>query len=65
MGYGRQRVWGTIGFGIAALFAGYLMDFVSKDLSSNSYTPAFILIIVFTSLDAICCTKLKVCLFAY
>ncbi|XP_034952172.1 major facilitator superfamily domain-containing protein 6-A [Chelonus insularis] len=59
MGYGRQRVWGTIGFGITALTAGYAIDFVSGDDVIKSYTPAFILVIVFTLLDIFCCTKLE------
>jgi len=60
MGYGRQRVWGTIGFGIAALLAGYTMDLWSRGEIYKTYTPAFLLVLVFTSIDLICCTKLEV-----
>ncbi|XP_011312345.1 major facilitator superfamily domain-containing protein 6 [Fopius arisanus] len=59
MGYGRQRVWGTIGFGIAALIAGGAIDLVSKGHVVKSYTPAFLLVIIFTIIDAICCKKLE------
>ncbi|KAK0165199.1 hypothetical protein PV328_003736 [Microctonus aethiopoides] len=58
MGYGRQRVWGTIGFGIAALIAGYAIDFFSPDNFIKSYTPTFILVMIFTLLDVISCKKL-------
>lgn len=60
MGYGRQRVWGTIGFGIAALIAGYAIDFFSPDNFIKSYTPTFILVMIFTLLDVISCQKLMV-----
>jgi len=60
MGYGRQRVWGTIGFGIAAFLAGYMIDLWSDGEIYKSYTPAFILVFTFTCIDLICCKKLEV-----
>jgi len=60
MGYGRQRVWGTIGFGIAAFLAGYTVDLWSQEETYKTYTPAFLLVFVFTSIDLICCRKLEV-----
>ncbi|XP_047365966.1 major facilitator superfamily domain-containing protein 6 isoform X1 [Vespa velutina] len=59
MGYGRQRVWGTIGFGISAFLAGYAVDLWSEGKTIKTYTPAFILVFIFTSVDLLCCTKLK------
>lgn len=59
MGYGRQRVWGTIGFGVAAFLAGYTVNLWSQGEIYKSYTPAFLLVLVFTSIDLICCTKLE------
>ncbi|XP_026827205.1 major facilitator superfamily domain-containing protein 6 isoform X2 [Ooceraea biroi] len=59
MGYGRQRVWGTIGFGVAAFLAGYTMDLWSHGETYKSYTPAFILVLAFTCIDLICCRKLE------
>jgi hypothetical protein len=63
MGYGRQRVWGTIGFGIAAFLAGYTIDLWSHGEIYKSYTPAFILVLIFTCIDLICCKKLEVIIF--
>lgn len=60
MGYGRQRVWGTIGFGIAAFLAGYTVDLWSQGGIYKTYTPAFLLVLAFTSIDLICCQKLEV-----
>ncbi|XP_031773730.1 major facilitator superfamily domain-containing protein 6-A isoform X2 [Apis florea] len=58
MGYGRQRVWGTIGFGISAFLAGYAVDYWSKGEIIKTYTPAFLLILIFTVIDLFCCKKL-------
>ncbi|XP_063992327.1 major facilitator superfamily domain-containing protein 6-A isoform X1 [Diachasmimorpha longicaudata] len=59
MGYGRQRVWGTIGFGVAALISGGAIDLASKGHIVKSYTPAFLLVLIFTIVDVFCCTKLE------
>lgn len=59
MGYGRQRVWGTIGFGISALLAGHAIDWWSQGKTIKTYTPAFILVLLFSSIDLFCCRKLK------
>lgn len=60
MGYGRQRVWGTIGFGITALLAGYTVDLWSQGEIYKTYTPAFLLVFGFTCFDLLCCRKLEV-----
>ncbi|XP_033342281.1 major facilitator superfamily domain-containing protein 6 isoform X2 [Megalopta genalis] len=59
MSYGRQRVWGTIGFGIAAFLAGYAVDYWSEGKMIKVYTPAFLLIFIFSFFDILCCRKLK------
>lgn len=60
MGYGRQRLWGTIGFGISAFLAGYTVDYWSKGEIIKIYTPAFLLVFIFTLIDLFCCKKLDV-----
>lgn len=65
MGYGRQRVWGTISFGITAFLAGYLIDLWSIDDDVKSYTPAFILVFIFCITDLLCCTKVEVIIVHY
>ncbi|XP_058803719.1 major facilitator superfamily domain-containing protein 6 [Phymastichus coffea] len=59
MSYGRQRVWGSIGFGIAALMSGYAVDWWSSSDTIKSYTPAFVFISAFTLIDLGCCSKLQ------
>lgn len=60
MSYGRQRVWGSIGFGITAFMAGYAVDLWSGNDTIKSYTPSFVLISAFTLIDLVCCCKLEV-----
>nr|CAD7430208.1 unnamed protein product [Timema monikensis] len=59
MGYGRQRVFGTVGFGITAFLAGWTIDWYSAGKATKDYTPAFVLVFVLTCVDLLCCTKLK------
>ncbi|KAL7300046.1 hypothetical protein TKK_0007056 [Trichogramma kaykai] len=55
MSFGRQRVWGSIGFGIAALMAGYSVDLWATSNTVKSYTPAFALVFGFACVDLVCC----------
>ncbi|XP_039282566.1 major facilitator superfamily domain-containing protein 6-like [Nilaparvata lugens] len=57
--YGKQRVWGTIGFGIFALLGGYAVDVYSGDSGIKDYTPAFSIALVCMICDVICCFTLK------
>ncbi|XP_066599313.1 major facilitator superfamily domain-containing protein 6 isoform X2 [Prorops nasuta] len=59
MKYGKQRVWGTVGFGLAALIAGYTIDLWSRNGVFKDYTPTFLLVFAFTCIDLLCCKKLK------
>ncbi|XP_024877408.1 uncharacterized protein LOC112458182, partial [Temnothorax curvispinosus] len=57
--FGKQRLWATIGYGVAACLSGYVMDLWSHDGIYQNYTPMLILVLVFLSADLICCIKLK------
>lgn len=59
MGYGKQRVWGAIGFGLSALLAGYVIDLCSPDAAMKNYAPAFLLTLAFGLMDIFTCTRLK------
>lgn len=59
MKYGHQRVWGTIGFGITALLAGSSIDWWSAGSSIKDYTPAFIIVLIFATIDLFCCLRLR------
>lgn len=60
MKYGHQRVWGTIGFGITALLAGFAIDQWSAGSPTKDYTPAFIIVLIFAIIDLFCCLQLRV-----
>ncbi|XP_057663490.1 uncharacterized protein LOC130898309 isoform X1 [Diorhabda carinulata] len=55
--YGKQRVWGTIGYGCSALIAGYAVDYFSG--TSITYTPALFVMVVCSVFDLLACIKLK------
>ncbi|XP_034235432.1 major facilitator superfamily domain-containing protein 6 [Thrips palmi] len=59
MGYGKQRVFGAIGFGLSALLAGYVIDLYSPDAAMKNYAPAFLLTLAFGLIDIFTCTRLK------
>lgn len=54
MKYGAQRVWGTIGFGVTALVSG-----VAVYYTNSSFAPAIIIMLVFSGLDLLAVSKLK------
>ncbi|XP_062128613.1 major facilitator superfamily domain-containing protein 6-A [Drosophila sulfurigaster albostrigata] len=56
--YGAQRVWGTIGFGSTALLAGVIVNLWTSD-AIKSFTPALIIMCVFSVMDLFSVSKLK------
>ncbi|XP_011871576.1 PREDICTED: major facilitator superfamily domain-containing protein 6-like [Vollenhovia emeryi] len=57
--FGKLRLWGTIGFGITACLTGYMIDLWSQEEVYKMYTPSLFLMIIFASIDIICCIRLK------
>jgi len=54
MKYGKQRVFGTIGFGLTSMIAGYAVD-----LNTNNFTPAILIMLFFAMLDIVSIKKLR------
>lgn len=54
MKYGKQRVYGAIGFGLTSLLAGYTVD-----LHTNDFTPAILTMLTFALIDLIVVKQLK------
>lgn len=52
--YGKQRLYGGIGFGLTSLLAGYAVD-----LHTNDFTPAILIMVLFASFDLFVLKKLK------
>ncbi|XP_053623227.1 major facilitator superfamily domain-containing protein 6 isoform X2 [Plodia interpunctella] len=55
--YGRQRAWGTAGYGATALLGGWLVDARSAG-GRKDFTPAFLVAIGATVVDLISCRAL-------
>lgn len=59
-------MWGSIGFGIFGISAGYLVDIFSEGQIQKDYTCIFFIMLVFMILDIIMSARLrKVCLKLY
>lgn len=57
--FGQQRVWGSIGWGIFTVIAGYLVDRNSEG-NFKDYTPAFLLMAGLTVVDLLCSMKMRI-----
>jgi len=59
--YGQQRVWGSIGWGLFTVVAGYLVDSSSSSTSTSlDYTPAFLLMGGLMVLDLLAASYIKI-----
>ncbi|EFN78694.1 major facilitator superfamily domain-containing protein 6 [Harpegnathos saltator] len=57
--YGKQKMWGSIGFGIFGISAGYLVDVFSEGQSEKNYDCIFYMMLVAMILDFIVSTTLR------
>ncbi|KAK2587718.1 hypothetical protein KPH14_003831 [Odynerus spinipes] len=57
--YGKQKMWGSIGFGILGVSAGYLVDVFSKGQYEKDYTCIFVIMLIFMILDTVISATLK------
>ncbi|XP_064212553.1 major facilitator superfamily domain-containing protein 6-A [Tribolium castaneum] len=55
--YGKQRLWGSIGFGATGLIAGYAVDLFSKN--HTNYAAAYVTMLICSMFDLLVCFKLK------
>lgn len=62
--YGKQRLWGSVGWGIFSLLTGTLIDEFSEG-AYKDYTIAFILMFVFMSGDVVVSCFVKVYLLLF
>ncbi|GIY14175.1 MFS_1_like domain-containing protein [Caerostris darwini] len=58
--YGKQRMWGTMGWGVFAFLAGYLNQLATGSSSKYNYSAGFYMSVVLFSIDLIMISKLKV-----
>ncbi|KAL5236074.1 hypothetical protein ACI65C_003484 [Semiaphis heraclei] len=45
--YGRQRVWGGVGWGLSSLLVGVCVDWYSEDIEHKNYLPAYLIAVAF------------------
>ncbi|XP_053994328.1 major facilitator superfamily domain-containing protein 6 [Hylaeus volcanicus] len=57
--YGKQKMWGSIGFGIFGIAAGYLVDFFSEGQQQKDYTCIFYIMLITMIFDIIVSTTIK------
>ncbi|XP_055619237.1 major facilitator superfamily domain-containing protein 6-A isoform X2 [Toxorhynchites rutilus septentrionalis] len=57
--YGNQRLWGSVGWGIFSLLAGFLVDQMSHGKSNKDYTVVFYMTILIIAVDMAVSSKLK------
>ncbi|KOC63116.1 Major facilitator superfamily domain-containing protein 6 [Habropoda laboriosa] len=57
--YGKQKMWGSIGFGIFGISAGYLVDVFSEGKLEKDYTCIFYIMLVIMIFDIIVSTTLR------
>ncbi|XP_067134754.1 major facilitator superfamily domain-containing protein 6-like [Centruroides vittatus] len=51
--YGKQRLWGTVGWGLFSLFTSFLNDFVTGDSPEKNYSASFYMLVALMILDLI------------
>lgn len=57
--YGKQKMWGSIGFGIFGVSAGYLVDIFSAGKLQKDYTCIFYIMLIIMIFDIIISTTLR------
>lgn len=58
--YGRQRLWGTVGWGVGAVAAGYVNQINETDSGDTDYTFSFYLLAILLLLDVLAIHALDV-----
>lgn len=58
--YGKQRLWGSVGWSLFAVISGACVDWFSKGQEFKNYTPGFIISLVLFLIDIYIVTKIEV-----
>ncbi|XP_029346218.1 uncharacterized protein LOC115033062 isoform X2 [Acyrthosiphon pisum] len=58
--YGRQRVWGAVGWGTSTLLVGACVDWYSVDKEHKNYLPAYLIAMAFLICHFIVASQLDV-----
>lgn len=63
--YGNQRLWGSVGWGLFSIVAGFMVDNFSESDTNKNYTSVFYLMLGMMVLDLIVAFRLKVSFLKY
>ncbi|XP_050431040.1 major facilitator superfamily domain-containing protein 6-A-like isoform X2 [Adelges cooleyi] len=58
--YGRQKVWGSIGYGVVSIISGASVDWFSKGKDYKDYRPGYVISFFFSIMDIYVSTGIKV-----
>ena len=58
--FGKQRLWGAVGWGLMSVVSGYLIDLASVGQLEKDYTPSFYLVVIILSINVLSVIKIKV-----
>uniref|UniRef100_A0A2S2RAT1 Major facilitator superfamily domain-containing protein 6 n=1 Tax=Sipha flava TaxID=143950 RepID=A0A2S2RAT1_9HEMI len=58
--YGKQRLWGSIGWSLMAILSGACVDWYSKGQEYKNYTPGYIIALILFLLDIYVITKIEI-----
>ncbi|UYV65783.1 hypothetical protein LAZ67_3005446 [Cordylochernes scorpioides] len=58
--YGKQRLWGSVGWGLMGIISGLLIEFASIDRNEINYLPAYIILLVFLAINIVVVGKLRI-----
>lgn len=58
--YGKQRVWGAIGWGLSTLLVGVSVDWYSRGSNEKNYFPAHLIAMTFLLCHFVVASKLEV-----
>lgn len=58
--FGKQKCWGSIGWGLFSMFIGWLVDVFSVNKNEKNYSPVFYSGIILMVFDLFVSTKIQV-----
>lgn len=58
--YGKQRMWGSLGWGLISLLSGLLVDSMSRGQALKDYSGVFYLMLAFMVCDLFAATSIRV-----
>ena len=60
--YGKQRMFGALGWGLVSIFAGWMVDGFSENSFDKNYKALFYLASILLSADLIAAAFISVCI---